>query len=143
MAKPSQSGVLVSKLNEAGLKYDKDKLRFDLIPAEPLEDLAMVYTFGAGKYDDHNWRKGLAWNRVFAACMRHLWAFWRGEDLDKESGLSHLTHAAWCCFTLMEFSKHRRDLDNRYVQRCTCADERAAKEDNGGWTCLACRKKLA
>ena len=29
-----------------GVKYDQDKLRYDLIPAEPHEDVAKVLTFG-------------------------------------------------------------------------------------------------
>ena len=129
-------------MNE-GRKDDGGKLRFDLIPAEPLEQLAQVYTFGASKYADHNWRKGISFSRIFAAIMRHSWAFWRGEDNDKESGLPHLVHAAWGCFSLLEFMKHRKDLDDRYRQYCTCKDERASKRiDTPYWVCCVCEKEL-
>ena len=47
--------------------------------------------------------------------MRHLWKWHRGEDLDKESGLTHLAHAAWGCFTLIWYTKHRSDLDDRSI----------------------------
>ena len=97
-----------------GVKYDTGKARYDLLPAVPLQQLVDIYTFGAGKYADHNWRKGLAWSRVFGALMRHLWAFWRGEDNDPESGLPHLAHAAWGCFTLLEYSNIHGNLDDRY-----------------------------
>jgi hypothetical protein len=40
-----------------GTKYDGGKLRYDLIDAYALEQLAAVYTFGAKKYEDDNWRK--------------------------------------------------------------------------------------
>lgn len=96
-----------------GLKYDADKLRFDLIAVEPLEEVAAIYTMGAKKYADNNWRKGLKWGRVFGAIMRHLWAWWRGQDLDPESGRSHLAHAAWGCLTLMEYTKTHPELDDR------------------------------
>lgn len=90
--------------------------RFDLIPSEPLESLARVYGLGSAKYDDHNWRKGYKWSLSFAAMMRHAWAFWRGEDNDRESGQPHMAHAAWHCFTLLWFSQYRRSHDNRAVE---------------------------
>lgn len=96
-----------------GVKFDQGKLRYDLVPAGPLKALAEVYTFGAGKYADNNWRKGLAWGRVYGAIMRHLWAFWRGEDTDPESGLPHLAHASWGVFTLLEYSQTHTELDDR------------------------------
>ena len=96
-----------------GRKDDLGKLRFDLIPVRPLEQLAEIYTYGAVKYDDNNWREGMSWGRVFGAIMRHCWAFWRGEDNDPESGLSHMAHAAFGCFTLMEYVTTHRELDDR------------------------------
>lgn len=94
-------------------KYDQDKLRFDLIPAYPLEALAAIYTFGANKYQDRNWEKGIKWSRIFAAIMRHLWAMWRGEWLDPESNMPHAAHAAWGCFALLEYSRTKPDFDDR------------------------------
>lgn len=96
-----------------GTKHDDQKARFDLLPAGPLAQIANVLTYGAGKYTDRNWEKGIRWGRVFASTMRHLWAFWRGEALDKESGLSHLAHAACCVLFLMEYCETRRELDDR------------------------------
>ena len=96
-----------------GRKDDKGKLRFDLIPARPLETLAAVYTMGGAKYEVRNWEKGIAWSRIFAAIMRHLWAFWRGETHDPESGLPHPVHAAWGCFALLEFLETHPELDDR------------------------------
>jgi len=98
---------------QSGIKFDGEKERFDLIPAQPLIELAKIYTYGAKKYEDNNWRKGVAWGRIFGALMRHLWAFWRGEDLDQESGLPHLAHAAWGCFTLLEYMNTQKTLDDR------------------------------
>lgn len=45
--------------------------------------------------------------------MRHLWAWWRGEDTDPESGLSHAAHAAWGCFALLEYARTHPELDDR------------------------------
>ena len=98
-------------------KDDHGKLRFDLIPPGALKELAAVYTVGAQKYGDRNWEQGLAWGRVFAAIQRHLWAWWGGEELDPEDGLSHLAHAAWGCFTLMEYAQTHPEMDERGVHR--------------------------
>lgn len=98
-------------------KDDEGKLRFDLIPPGALKELAAVYTVGASKYGDRNWEQGLAWGRVFAAIQRHLWAFWGGEDLDPDDGLSHLAHAAWGCLTLMEYAQTHPEMDERSVHR--------------------------
>ncbi len=101
------------KSSDVGVKFDAGKVRYDLIPADSLHKLAEVYTFGASKYDDENWRKGFSWKRVFAAVMRHSWAWFRGEDLDPESGLPHLAHAAWGLFTLMNFADTNIQYDDR------------------------------
>lgn len=81
-------------LNEEGRKDDESKLRYDLLAPEALAGIVEVLTLGAAKYGDRNWERGLAYHRVFGAIMRHLWAWWRGENLDSESGKSHLDHAA-------------------------------------------------
>ena len=98
---------------DEAVKHDQCKLRYDLIPPEALEELAAVYTMGAAKYADENWRKGMAWRRIFGAIMRHMWAWMAGEDRDSESGLSHLAHAAWGCFTLMAYAKGGLGQDDR------------------------------
>lgn len=96
-----------------GDKYDTGKLRYDLIPVRPLRNLAGVYTMGAVKYGDLNYLKGMKWSRVYAAIMRHLEAWRRGEELDPESGLPHTAHAAWGCFTLQEYAKRSIGEDDR------------------------------
>ena len=63
-----------------GRKDDNGKLRFDLLPPDALHELVRVYTQGAVKYDPRNWERGITFGRVFAALMRHLWAWWGGEE---------------------------------------------------------------
>lgn len=93
----------MSEQSSGGTKYDQDKLRYDLIPPFALEQLARVYTHGARKYSDNNWRKGMKWSRLYGALMRHIEAWRRGEDYDEESGCLHLASVAWCAITLMEY----------------------------------------
>lgn len=96
-------------------KFDQEKVRLDLLPFEAIEEVGKVMTFGAKKYTAHNWRGGIAYSRYIGATFRHLFAFAKGEDLDPESGLSHLAHAACCIlFLLTFFLEKRHDLDDRY-----------------------------
>ena len=97
-----------------GVKFDTDKPRMDLLDPLALEGLAKVLTFGANKYASHNWRGGISYSRLIAAALRHLLAFNRGEDLDSESNLSHIDHAACCLMFLSNMIQTRKDLDDRY-----------------------------
>lgn len=64
------------RLPEA-IKNDDNKQRYDLLPAYALDELVKVYSMGAKKYAPRNWELGMAYSRVFAAIMRHAWAWFR------------------------------------------------------------------
>lgn len=83
----------LKKNSEEGLKYDTGKLRLELVPIEATEAMAKAFTYGANKYGDWNWSNGIAHSRLFGAALRHMWAYFKGEDMDKESGNHHLDHA--------------------------------------------------
>jgi hypothetical protein len=97
-----------------GTKYDGGKPPLDLIDPEYLEGLARVLGFGAKKYAAHNWRGGINYSRLIAAAYRHLGAINKGEDIDPESGESHVYHLACCNMFLASMMTHRPDLDDRY-----------------------------
>lgn len=97
-----------------GMKFDTDKLRFDLIPAIVPESLAAVLTYGAKKYKPNNWRS-VDPQRYVAAFERHWHAYISGEMLDKESGLPHLAH----CMTNLAFLL---ELGYKPEQQQTLAD---------------------
>jgi hypothetical protein len=98
------------------VKYDGGKTRYDLLPPEFVEAVAQVLTYGAEKYAARNWEKGLPYGRVFAAIMRHLWAWWRREDRDPESGLSHLAHAACGLAFLVTYTERGVGADDRVTR---------------------------
>lgn len=101
-----------------GVKHDADKLRYDLVPPEALEEVVKVLTFGATKYTDRNWEKGINYGRVYGALMRHMQAFWKGEDKDIESDISHLSHAGCCLFFLLTYEGRKmREFDDRPICR--------------------------
>lgn len=96
-----------------GLRYNKGKPRFDLLPPIALEEISKVLTYGAEKYEPWNWSKGFNHTDVLASLQRHLNAWTRGEDIDPETGLSHLAHAGCNIMFLIDLAKLRPDLDNR------------------------------
>lgn len=103
-----------------GLKYDKEKPRTDLLDPDWMTSVADVLTFGAKKYSNesrsgaHNWRGGIAYSRLIAAALRHLFAIMRNEDTDPESGLPHTAHLSCCIMFLHWMIINRKDLDDRY-----------------------------
>jgi hypothetical protein len=111
--------------DEPGIKSDSGKPRIELIPPEFIFAVATVLTFGAKKYHDHNWALGMSWSRVFGALMRHLWAWWGSkgptsrnflfEDVDLETKMSHLWHAACCIAFLVAYEERNlTSYDDRY-----------------------------
>ena len=122
--KYNPNGSSIKDLIEVtGTKFDQDKVRYDLLPSEFLEATAVILTFGAKKYGERNWEKGMTWGRPFAAMMRHLWAWWGGKgpssknflfgDTDSETGRSHLWHAACCLAFLITYEERNIGTDDR------------------------------
>lgn len=99
--------------NKCGVKHDEGKVQLHYLPFNAISLIAKVFMFGANKYDDWNWCKGMPYSRLFNACQRHLWAWFNGEDNDPESKLSHLGHAGCCVLMLIWMSLCRPDLDDR------------------------------
>jgi len=107
-----------------GRKDDQDKPRLELVPPELVFGVGQVLTFGAKKYSDRNWEKGMSWGRVFGALMRHMWAWWGGAgpttksflfgDLDDETGFSHLWHAGCCLSFLIAYEERSVGADDRF-----------------------------
>lgn len=110
----SREEVLKVMSPTGGAKADGSKLPMGLLPTKALRAISAVLQFGQRKYDAHNWRKGLEWQRVIDASYRHLTAFNDGEDNDPETGLSHLAHLGCCVLFLLEYQTTHPELDNRY-----------------------------
>lgn len=76
--------------------------------------LGEVSGFGAQKYDAFNYLKGYDWRLTVDAALRHLLAFWGGEDRDPESGLLHPAHFAWHGLALTSFVLRDVGEDTRF-----------------------------
>lgn len=87
-----------------GFKNDRkdNKPRWELLPIETLEEVVKVYTFGAEKYAENSWQNlENGKERYYAALMRHLVAWRKGETKDEESQLHPLSHVIWNAITLL------------------------------------------
>lgn len=78
---------------DCGHKEKQGKSRVDLVMPEMIEALADGFAYGADKYGEYDWVKGLDYLDLYAATMRHLLQWRKGVDLDEESGLHHIKHA--------------------------------------------------
>lgn len=83
--------------SSTGAKREKiNVLPYDLVPfQEMVEAYVRVAEFGAKKYEVWNWSKGLSRVQLICSLLRHTWAYLRGEEFDKESGLLHTDHILW------------------------------------------------
>lgn len=96
-----------------GRKDDTAKPRWDLLPMDAVAPIVDVLTYGAKKYAPDNWRRVPdSRARYYAAALRHLTAWWLGEEIDPESGLRHLAHVGCCVlFLLARPSPEKTDAD--------------------------------
>lgn len=95
---------------QKGVKLEQ----FDQIPVEALRALAILYGNGAAKYEAHNFRKGYEWSKSYNAMLRHMTAFWGGEDMDEEMGVPHIICAIWHGMALFTFMQEHPEYDDRY-----------------------------
>lgn len=97
-------------------KKDQGKAMLSRIDPGFLAELADVLEFGQKKYDWDNWKKGFGYHRLLDATLRHVYAMSEGQNLDPESGKSHVAHAACNLMFLSWHMRNRPDLDDRIPQ---------------------------
>jgi len=101
---------------DTGMKEtaSKDDVRDDKIPLEFLRldgiaEMCRVFKFGGAKYGKNNYLKGHHVDQLTAAALRHLLAYQGGEELDPESGYSHVAHIM-CCMAMLQTQKNLNTL---------------------------------
>lgn len=98
-------------------KSDKFKNTYDLLPLYLLWEVDLVLKHGANKYGVNNWKRkeGFKYSRCYNALLRHMFAWWDGQDKDHETGLNHLAHAMCNLLFLMYHSSFNPNADDRPV----------------------------
>lgn len=70
------------------------KMPMSCLPATVMAEVSLGMMEGALKYGRHNYRViGVRASVYYDAALRHLMAWWEGEDLDPDSGLNHVVKA--------------------------------------------------
>jgi len=105
----------VFKKKEKGLaaRHNDGKLPMHLVPTDAIRGMAQVLKVGAEKYELRNWEKGAYYSVPYASLMRHLLAFWDGENVDSESGRPHLEHVLTNAAFLLRYYEQFPELDDR------------------------------
>ncbi|MEP3248073.1 MAG: dATP/dGTP diphosphohydrolase domain-containing protein [Sneathiella sp.] len=92
----------------------RKKTPLHLIPPIAMQAEAEVMGLGEKKYGAFNWRGHTVSASVYySAAMRHLLAWYEGEEEDPESGQSHLAHVRACMGILLDADANDNLNDDR------------------------------
>lgn len=96
------------------LKDGKAPLEYLIL--ELMKGDSIVHRLGATKYGKCNWRQDKIKASTYkAAMLRHLLAWWLGEEVDPESGVSHLYHVRACAGIVLDAEAHGTLIDDRFL----------------------------
>lgn len=107
----------MSDTPSGGRKFDGGKPDMSLIPMAALVEEAKAFGLGAKKYGRYNYLLGMSASRLLAAALRHISQYNDGEDLDPESGASHLGHARACLAMILHCIQHGTHVDDRFGKK--------------------------
>lgn len=94
--------------------HGRAKPSLGLVPSAAMIEEAGVLELGAAKYGPFNWRKDAVESMTYVhAALRHLQSWVDGEDLDPESGRSHLAHARACLGIVLDAQSVDKLIDDR------------------------------
>lgn len=113
------------KLGKVAGRSNAGKSILHTIDPDFIVGIGRISEFGARKYHMRNFlmAPGMEWSAVYESLLRHLMAYWDGEELDlgpngefgetddpatnmKWSGMPHLLHVAWNVMVLYTYSRH-------------------------------------
>ena len=87
-------------------KNDAGKARWDLLPIKPIEEVVDILTQGAIEYGPNSWQETDNFEeRYYAAIMRHITNYRKGNIIDSKSKKHTLAHVMCNCVFLMEGPK--------------------------------------
>lgn len=90
------------------------KAPMSVLPMGPIAEAGLGLLEGGCKYGRHNYRgAGVRASVYYDAAMRHLIAFWEGEDIDPDSGLPHVTKAMCSLLVLRDAQMQGMCEDDR------------------------------
>jgi hypothetical protein len=107
-----------------------NKIKPRLIDPKFKEDLSMLLTLGAEKYEENNWKLATKKDipRYRDALERHLIKYDNGEIIDKDTGLPHMVCIAFNSMALHYFDiKFNNETGNRKLYEKRLMEYKNAK----------------
>ena len=93
------------------------KPSFHAIPPSALIHLGAGMKNGKDKYGLMNWRDRQVTASIYLdAQLRHIFAWWDGEDIARDSGVHHLGHVMACNAILLDAMETGKLLDDRPIK---------------------------
>ena len=90
------------------------KVPFSTVSAPVVAEIGLAMLEGALKYGRHNYRVvGVRASVYYDALLRHITAWWEGEDIDPDSGLNHVTKAIATLAVLRDAMINEKLADDR------------------------------
>lgn len=118
-----------SKVDGGGMRFNSNKAELHQVPTSVINGIAKVLMYGAQKYEKGNFRRGMKWTTPYDCLTRHMMLWLDGEELDEESGLPHLYHAAANIAMLIEFAETCPELDDRFKGEVNSYKDSFAKHE--------------
>lgn len=94
-------------------ELDASEMLVALCDLSDMEASTYVWQYGAQKYAAWNWAKGMAWSVPIGCIIRHAIAVLQGEEIDPESGQTHIGHISCNLQMLAHFQKYYTQGDDR------------------------------
>lgn len=118
---PAECMVHIGNDTESKATNPKDmigatKLPLHLFPTTAIAHGALALLDGAAKYGRTNYRAvGVRASIYHDAAIRHIQAWFEGEDVAADSGVSHLGHALACIAILIDAGEAGKLNDDRMI----------------------------
>lgn len=109
-----------------GMEYTKH------VPLEAIAAASASFIYGANKYADRNWEKGLPWQQMIDSLKRHVEDFERGHDYDDGDGGSGLPQVCLIMTSAMMLTAS--------VMRGIGEDDRLPKVADNAYNAKECAK---
>ncbi len=95
------------------------KVGMHVIPPSVLMQIALALEEGELKYSGFNWRSKetpITYSKYYDAVMRHMAQHFEGEDIDAQSGVSHIIKAAATLIVLYDAMQQNNLVDDRPIK---------------------------
>ena len=90
------------------------KAPMSTVSAPVIAEIGVAMLEGACKYGRHNYRAvGVRASVYYDATMRHLMDWWEGQDIDPDSGMSHVTKSITSLVVLRDAMIQNMVTDDR------------------------------